>query len=153
MVPVVGETIAACDNPDEGLPKMKHSFFIPGTLPGLNEIISAAKSGHGAGNRYRKLKADAEMIVFVAVRNSNPPPFTGPVHIDFQWIAPDRRKDPDNISAGGRKICCDTLQKAGILKGDGWKHIAGFSESFRVDKTNPGVIVTIENAEESSFIM
>lgn len=127
---------------------MKHSFFIPGTLPGLNEIIAAAKSGHGAGNLYRKLKADAEMVIFVAVRNAKVPPFIGPVHIHYEWVEPNKRRDLDNISAG-KKFINDLLQKTGTLQGDGWKHIAGFSESFRVDRNNPGVIVTIESAGES----
>lgn len=83
---------------------MKFTFTIPFVLPGLNEIINSAKLGKGAGNHYRKLKADAEMAVFFAVKQARVPVFIGPVHIHFEWIAPDRRKDPDNISSGGRKV-------------------------------------------------
>ena len=79
---------------------MKLSFFIPFILPGLNELISAAKSGRGAGNKYRKLKTDTEMAIFVTVKNAKVPPFTGKVHVTFQWIEPNKRRDPDNVSAG-----------------------------------------------------
>lgn len=129
---------------------MKFSFFIPGTLPGLNEIINSAKSGRGAGNRYRKLKADAEMVIFITVRNSKVPPFTGPVYIHYEWIEPNRKRDLDNISAA-KKFINDLLQKTGTLQGDGWKHIISFSESFRVDKINPGVVVTIKSVGESNL--
>lgn len=123
---------------------MKSSFFIPFVLPGLNEIIAAAKYGKGAGNRYRKLKSDTEMIIFAAVKKSGLSPFTEPVFIHFEWIEPNRRRDPDNVAAG-KKFCLDLLQKTGTISGDGWKHIAGLKDTFRVDKDNPGVLVTISS--------
>lgn len=124
---------------------MEFTFFIPHVLPGLNEIIDAAKRGRGAGNYYRKLKADWGLLIFVAIKNAKVPAFTGPVHIHFQWIEPNKRRDPDNVAAG-KKLAIDSLRHAGILGGDGWKHIVGLSETFSVNAANPGVILTISDA-------
>ena len=37
----------------------------------------------------------------------------------------------------------DALVKSGVLQGDGWKHIVGFSDEFYIDKENPRIEVEI----------
>ena len=110
----------------------------------MNEIINAAKSGKGAGNQYRKMKMVAELLIFVAAKKSQIKPFNGPVHIHYEWVERNKRRDLDNISAA-RKFINDILRKMGILAGDGWKHVQGLSETFQVNKDRPGVIVTIQD--------
>lgn len=53
------------------------------------------------------------------------------------------RRDLDNISSFGRKVIQDALVNAAVLKGDGWKHVVGFSDRFEVDKKNPRIEVKI----------
>lgn len=53
------------------------------------------------------------------------------------------RRDLDNISSFGRKVIQDALVNAAVLKGDGWKHVVGFSDRFEVDKENPRIEVRI----------
>ena len=62
----------------------------------------------------------------------------------YTWYEPNRRRDKDNICAGGRKVIQDALVKGGYLRNDGWKEIAGFSDEFRVDKSCPRIEVEIE---------
>ena len=50
----------------------------------------------------------------------------------FTWFEPTRRRDPDNI-AFAKKFIFDGLIQAGIIKGDGWKQVAGFADRFQVD--------------------
>lgn len=56
-------------------------------------------------------------------------------------------RDKDNISSFGRKVIQDGLVRVGVLKNDGWKHIEGFSDRFRVDEKNPRVEVEIIEVE------
>ena len=106
---------------------------IPGELPDLNEIIAASKSHYGA---YAKLKADHTNTIMLLTQRTKP---VGRVFITCHWHCPNRRSDPDNVAAGGLKMILDGLVKAGVLQGDGWRHIAGFEHLFFVDKHNPRV--------------
>jgi len=65
-----------------------------------------------------------------------------PITIAFHWFAPDKRKDPDNI-AFAKKFLLDGCQDAGLIENDGWKQIAGFSDSFHIDKESPRVEMVI----------
>ena len=47
------------------------------------------------------------------------------------------------ISSYGRKIIQDALVNTRVLKNDGWKQIAGFSDEFDVDPKNPRIEVVI----------
>lgn len=117
-------------------------LVIPGRLPGLNEYIAAERT-----NRYRAaaMKRDAERLVLLHTKKClRKWRQTGrPVLMRYTWYEKDRRRDMDNISAYGRKVIQDALVKGGYLKGDGWQHVIGFTDSFAVDKKNPRIEVEI----------
>ncbi len=113
-------------------------FFVPYQLPSLNKIIAAAKIKKGRWWKYADLKKlHTENIANIL---GDCKPLESPVFINFFWASADRRTDPDNIAAA-RKFILDGAVTAGLLEDDGWKHIEGFSDSFRIDKKNPGVYV------------
>lgn len=117
------------------------TLFVPGPLPGLNELVAAAKSGRGKGNAYSRLKRAWTDAVILHARAAR----LQPVHrarLIFRWQEAHRRRDPDNVAAGGRKLVLDGLVKAGVLPGDGWEHVAGWEDEFTV-AARPGVLVTI----------
>ena len=119
-----------------------------GALPGLNELLAANASAMMMGrkrvSRYTQLKRQwGERIAWEA-KAQHLQPITR-AHFAFQWTERDRRRDPDNIAAGGRKLILDGLVKAGILENDGWKQIAGWSDYFFVG--TPGVEVFIVEVE------
>lgn len=117
-----------------------------GTLPGLNEFIDANRRNFHAG---AKLKKEAQFLVVMAARKSLKRwTATGPVWMTYRWFEPNRKRDKDNISAGGRKIIQDALVEAGVLKGDGWREIAGFTDEFFVDKKEPRIEVVIEEVNQ-----
>ena len=120
-------------------------LIIPGRLPGLNEIIAAERT-----NKYKgaALKRDAGALVSACIRQQlqGYRPRT-PVEMRYLWIEPNRRRDKDNISSGGRKIIQDALVRCGVLADDGWPEISGFSDAFGVDKGHPRVEVEILEAE------
>lgn len=166
---------------DEGEPLATHAvsgigdvtrgLWIPGPLPGMNEIVAAAKAGRGKGNGYARLKARWTNTVALLARaaklggkqRSNlrfekikgiggfrerfevmaPVPFfaTG-VRFEFRWHEKNRKRDPDNVAAGGRKVVLDGLVLAGTIANDGWGEVASWTDSFECgDKA--GVIVTM----------
>jgi len=124
---------------------MTHTLTIPGQLPGLNAYIAAERA-----NRYKAaaMKRDAEQLIALCARSQlRGINFTAPVTMVYAWYEPNRRRDKDNI-AFARKFIQDALVAAGVLQGDGWACIEGFSDTFEVDKGNPRIQVTIRNKEK-----
>ena len=116
-------------------------LIIYGKMPGMNEIVAASKQHFAV---YAKMKK--ELTTSVAVMGLTLKPITPPVRVRFLWYEPDRRRDPDNISAGGRKFILDGLVEAGILPTDGWKlyePTGGLEDRFFIDKENPRVVVEL----------
>jgi len=127
----------------------QYKFTIPGTLPGLNEYINAER-----GNRYQaaKLRRQTEEMIVMCIWEQMPGlvsqyvvEISEPVHIEYHWYEPNRRRDKDNI-AFAKKFVQDALVKAGVLANDGWQEIVSFADRFGIDKDNPRVEVVIERA-------
>ena len=118
---------------------IKYNFFIPGRLPGMNEMIDAARAVKGFSafqkKRYTNRVADVVQLTFRKYGA-----IQGKVWVSCAWVEKDRRRDPDNICAS-KKYILDGLVKAGLLKGDGWKYIAGFTDTWEVGE--PGVWVEV----------
>lgn len=123
---------------------MEYLLTIPGRLCGLNEYIAAERS-----NRHKaaKMKADYGNIVSCEVRRClGRIRIDKPVFMEYCWVEKSKRRDKDNITFG-RKIIQDSLVQCGVLKGDGWKYVVGFSDRFEVDKENPRIEVLIKEIE------
>lgn len=118
-------------------------FKIPGRLPGLNEIIDAAKSHFG---EYASMKETyTNMVGWLAKKL----PTYEKIALIITWYEPDRRRDPDNIMAG-QKFILDGLVAAGTIPNDSQKYIQGIVHRFRVDKRNPRVEVEIVDIEKQA---
>ena len=115
---------------------------IPGRLPGLNEIIAAAKSHYAKYSTEKK--AYTEEVAWLAKQARLPK--LEKAYLVITWFEPDRRRDPDNIMAG-QKFILDGLVQAGVIPGDSQKYIQGIYHRFRVDRKNPRVEVVIEDYE------
>jgi Holliday junction resolvase RusA-like endonuclease len=117
-----------------------YTFTIAGRLPGLNDLIRAARTHWAVG---AKQKADVDRRVQEAARDARLPNIPSPVAIRFCWIEQDRRRDLDNVRAGAKWVL-DGLVKAGILAGDSREHVVELSDEFPPpDKANPRVVVEI----------
>jgi Holliday junction resolvase RusA-like endonuclease len=112
---------------------------IPGRLPGLNEIIDAAKSHFG---EYASMKETyTNMVGWLAKKL----PTYEKVALIITWYEPDQRRDPDNIMAG-QKFILDGLVAAGVIQNDSQRYVRGITHRFRVDRINPRVEVEIVDA-------
>ena len=110
-------------------------------MPGQNEIIATAKKHW---SEYAKMKKQLTLSAAFLARSQKLKPVTGRVRIHFDWYEENKRRDPDNIRAGGTKFIVDGLMKAEILPQDGWSIIAGLSDTFHVDKENPRIEILLE---------
>ena len=117
-----------------------YRLWIPGPLPGENEIIAAAKGFGGRGYGYAKIKKQWTAAAQSAA--AGVPPLTR-ARFTFIWHEVAKRRNPDNIAAGV-KFVYDGLVAAGVLPNDGWNEIASWSNEFVVDKGSPGVEVVID---------
>ena len=129
---------------------MKATLWVPGPLPGMNEIVAAAKSGHGKGNAYSRQKALWTTLVARGARSRRIGLFPSPVTISCVWVEPNARRDPDNIEAA-IKFVNDGLVQAGVLSGDRRKDIAAIRHEVITGETS-GVQVTIESVNPESNV-
>lgn len=120
---------------------MKAQLWVPGPLPGQNEVISSAKGFRGSGRGYSLLKRRWTDTVALLARAAKVPRFHKAV-LDFVWLEARRNRDPDNI-VSAKKFILDGLVLAGVLPDDGWEHVEGFRDSWGVSK-GAGVLVTLE---------
>lgn len=125
---------------------MTVKLVIPGALPGLNEYIGIER-GKAGKQRANALKQRTQQIIGASIgKQLRGVRFAKPVTMYYKWVEKDRRRDKDNI-AFARKFIQDALVRARVLENDGWRHIAGFSDEFAVDRASPRVevIITDEN--------
>ena len=115
---------------------------VPGPFPCLNDVIAAAKGHGGRGYGYSKMKAIWTEKVAWHVKAARIP-LLGRVRLTFLWVEKDRRRDPDGVAAAGRKFLLDGFVVAKMLVNDGWKQIAGWTDTFEVGQP-ARVEVTIE---------
>lgn len=120
-------------------------FWVPGPLPGLNEVIDAAHVTYGRGNtrfsEYRKMKRSwGERIQAYALSQRLEPIESAEFH--YLCVETSRRRDPSNITAGALKLIEDGLQDAGVLKNDGWSNVLSIQVSWTVGEY-PGVMLGV----------
>lgn len=121
---------------------MSQVLIIHGTLPSLNQVISAAKDHR---SRYAKLKREATHLVALECRAQKLRPVASCVRVACTWYAKDKRTDPDNL-ASAKKMILDGMTKAGVLPDDSWRWIRSFSDDFEVDAAHPRVEVRLLEA-------
>lgn len=120
---------------------MTATLWVPGPLPGMNEMVASAKGGGGTGRGYSALKRRwTDSVMLLAKRLPHFPRAS----LTFTWYERERRRDPDNIAAA-KKLILDGLVAAKVLPGDGWNYVAGFRDEWLLAK-KAGVMVTLLEA-------
>lgn len=114
-------------------------FDIPGRLPGMNEIIKAAKRGRGKYQPYAIMKEEYTNIVAWLAKKL---PEYKEVDISIVWHEPNARRDLDNIMSG-QKFIMDGLVKAGTIPDDSQKYVKSVTHRFEIDRHNPRVEVEL----------
>lgn len=123
---------------------MVSRLWVPGPLPGLNELVEARfvrarKTGRGGKqwNAYSELKKKWEERIVVYAQAQRVPRIES-AHFIYIIREPNRRRDPSNVAAAAQKLIEDGLQKCGVLENDGWKQVRGVSYFVLLaDATHP----------------
>jgi hypothetical protein len=124
--------------------RVSETIWIPRRAPNLNVLLWS--HGTPKANAYQRLKRSwAETVYLCSLKC---PVKFNQCSVHFELIEPDKRRDPDNLAGGAMKFGLDGLVKAGVLAGDGWKHITGLSFSWRVG-TPVGVRVVLTYEEQA----
>ena len=127
---------------------IEQGFFIPGPLPGFNEMEAARgriRRGRGTArhNSYNDMKRKWEGLICLEIARHRVKPITTRAEFDFFWCEPDKRRDPDNIAAG-KKFILDALVLAEVLPRDSQKWVKKVSDEFvEPNPKDPGVCVVI----------
>lgn len=113
-------------------------LVIPGRLPGLNDMIDAARTSRYKSAELKQTYTDLVAWYAKSARLSHV------VQADFiiTWYEKDKKRDKDNVMAG-QKFLFDGLVKARILKNDGWKQVGDITHRVRVDHDNPRIEIEI----------
>lgn len=123
-------------------------FWIPGPMPGLNEIIEANRQFYTRKNKryykYASMKKKWEKIIGDCLIIYKVKPVPDKYSLVITPVEPNRRRDPGNVECGIVKILEDALQKHGIIKSDGQKHRQGCKFlPIKINAKRPGVEVAI----------
>jgi len=112
---------------------MNQKLWIRYPLPGLNDIIGSARTHWAKSAKEKKVHTDR--VIWTA-KSLNP---IKQADFIFTWIEKNRKRDPDNITAG-QKFIFDGLIGAGVLENDGWSQVKSITHRFEVGQP-AGVMV------------
>lgn len=114
---------------------------IPFRLPSLNEYIKASKVIKGNWNAGNQMKQDTQHSIYYFIKRL--PEYKKPVKIHFHWVEENKKRDLDNICFA-KKFILDSLVKAGKLKNDNRKYVAGFTDTFEYAKESKVILEITE---------
>ena len=128
----------------------QQSFFVPGEVPTLNELLDLrALEGRVGKSTYRRSpyakvkKAWKQRVV------SHVPDSVDKMDAAFVTIAineKSKRRDPDGICSSAFKLLLDGVVEARLLSGDGWRDILGLKGHwFLKHPIGPGVLVVLDS--------
>ncbi len=116
------------------------TFFVPGPLPGANDIIRKH------WRVYSKLKQEWGLTIARCLMVAKLKPVQS-CSIRYHWVEPTpvrgHIRDRDNIRFGA-KFINDAIVTHGILLDDGPDGVTGLSDTFEYHADNPGVWVTLK---------
>jgi len=124
---------------------MTFTFTIKGRLDSLNRTLKAPRWRFSQSRRRALVKYHVGSWVMAA----QIPKFTGPVRIHVRWVEKDHRRDRDNIRSGIKPIL-DALVIQERIVNDSQKWLLELTDSYDVDKNDPRIEVTIEDATPDS---
>jgi len=123
--------------------KRVQSFFVPGRLPGNNEILRILGGKFGQTG-YGNLKEQIEKSVGQYAWLNKVEPVQENCSIIFLWHETNKKRDNDNVRGLATKFIIDGLVNCDVFYNDGWRWISGgFIDKFKVNSENPGVEIFI----------
>lgn len=147
-------------------------LWIPERLLGLNEVLDLRLCVFGLNsmkiqggklnasrlpNAWTKEKAKIEKRIggYALEQGFH---VEGPSYFNYLFLENDRRRDPTNFASAAHKVIEDALQSTRdsdsvpLLAGDGWKHVLGYVDFWKVAERTPGVALAITKDRRMSEV-
>ncbi len=109
---------------------MTHSktLELPFGLPGLNEILAAAKKSpyQYAAMKKKYTQRISEELLVQGCRPVSP---YKRIWLTITWFESKKKRDPDNVRAGV-KFLLDAMVASGVIEDDGIENIDSLSDAF-----------------------
>ena len=116
-------------------------------LPGLNEIIKAAKKHHMAYATMKKKYTQMVEKELMAQGCIPDKPYAA-IAIEFEWIEGAHARDPDNARVGA-KFCIDAMVNRGIIPNDTRKEVRILRDLYPAGKERAVIVRWTGYTEES----
>lgn len=131
---------------------MTYKITITGFDSGLNELLNGVYFDWKTKRIVNRVKYKYEQMFLKQIRFSDirNVKLQTPIVMYYHIYAKDKKHDRMNIGSAFDKIFQDTLQKAGLLKNDGWGDVLNAHFEFDIDKSNPRVEVTIVEVDSET---
>ena len=123
-------------------------FILQGEYSTLNEYSDAERMHYRYGAAIKKAETQRAALELKSQWDGTPVPKSV---FKFTWYRKNKRSDPDNICFA-KKFLLDSMQEVGIISNDGWKNVAGFVDSFEVDKDNPRVEIAVRPVGSAVYL-
>ena len=122
----------------------KHVF----PLKGLNELLNGRLYNFRTRKYHNPVKAENDKVCLIAIRKSMPNvKIDKPIRCFFYIYAQDKMHDRGNLSSACEKSFLDALQKANVIKNDGFDDVLDSVFFTELDRINPRIEVEIEVIE------
>jgi Holliday junction resolvase RusA-like endonuclease len=115
-------------------------FTIKGRLPNLNDITNSSRGNYHKAN---KQKQHAQEYISLFLPKCKVKQY--PVWVYVVYFERDKRRDVDNIAAGGNKVLMDAMKNHGLITDDSPKYIEQVISIVQYDKCNPRIEVIISD--------
>ncbi len=123
------------------------TFFLDFPLPTLNEMIRTAR-----GNKYAAAAQKKKYTNMVAweIMAQTPTVSFEAISLDITWIETKKKRDPDNVFAGGLKHLMDGIVAADVIKDDDRDHVASITNRIAVSDSR-GVAVRLTSVPKPLY--
>tara|TARA_R110000744_G_scaffold271950_3_gene384992 strand:+ start:1462 stop:1845 length:384 start_codon:yes stop_codon:yes gene_type:complete len=112
-------------------------------IPTFNQFINMERSSRYIGAKKKKVTEQQLVLEMRAQKIKSVGDKDYPLNFEYDWYCKDKRTDKSNLIATSVKMVEDAMQKAGIIRNDGWKEVGKIYVDFHVDKDDPRLEVFI----------
>lgn len=130
---------------------MKHKVVVKGFDVNLNKILAGRIYDYRTKKYHNPVKAKGDACCIKAISGQlKGVHIENPIIPHYYFYVKDRRGDRDGIVSAFMKCFLDGLQKAKVIRNDGWNDVLTPQiEIMTVDKDNPRIIVILEEVERA----
>ena len=114
-------------------------------IKGLNELLNGRLYNNRTRKYHNPVKQENDKTCLRAIRKYMPGVnIDKPIKCTYYIYAQDKKHDRSNLCSAVSKSFADSLIIAGVIKNDTWDLYLGETFYTEIDRSNPRIIVEIE---------